>query len=122
MRSQPIRTGRHSASRRWTRWTAQVPLEVCGDPKDRSIPWSATLHNASEGGLAFWSKQAFLTGSPIYVREFMPESQPGWMPARVVHYVSDLRGFLVGIAFDRPRSAQFVWSVCGRSIRPATAE
>ncbi|MHC4610523.1 MAG: hypothetical protein ACYS7M_09265, partial [Planctomycetota bacterium] len=64
MRTPPGRKNRDK--RRWDRWTAHVPLEVCSDPGDRSTPWSATLQNASEGGIAFWSKQGLSAGQTVH--------------------------------------------------------
>ncbi|MHC4063303.1 MAG: PilZ domain-containing protein [Planctomycetota bacterium] len=100
-----IRADYQSESRRWARRTDQAPLEVCSDPHDPSIPWSATLEDASEGGLAFWSKREFAPGNVVYVREFEPEQPSRWMPVRVVHYASSLRGYLTGVAFDQRAEA-----------------
>ncbi|MHC4063773.1 MAG: PilZ domain-containing protein [Planctomycetota bacterium] len=108
--------------RRWARWAAQVPLEVCSDLADRATPWQALMQNASEAGIAFWSKEEFAVGDVVYVREIDADKSIGWMPGRVVHSRHDLQGSSVGATFEHPGSLQFLWSLLGRSVRPATRQ
>ncbi|MCO6435836.1 MAG: PilZ domain-containing protein [Phycisphaerae bacterium] len=62
--------------------------------------WPITMHNVSEGGFGFWSKQKFEINDVLYVREFTPNNSGKWLTARVTHCTVGIRGFLIGVAFE----------------------
>lgn len=99
------RTGepdRYAGKRAWMRFKAAERLEVTAAVNDPLSYASATMHNVSRGGCAFWSKRSFEGGTIIYVRQFLPDGSAAWLRARVRHCTAGLRGYLTGVSFDLP--------------------
>ena len=88
--------------RRWARYSIGLPLEITLDPNIPAASWKVLTHNISGGGLGFWSKQAYVEGETIYVREWS-EDRPGeWLEGIAQYCTLGISGFLVGVAFAMP--------------------
>jgi len=92
----------YAGKRLSTRFADGMRLEVSLDPKSPKGSWAVFMHNVSDGGFAFWSKQKLPARTPLYVREFSDDESAAWVGATVQHCSTGIRGFLVGAAFDRP--------------------
>ncbi|MEE9254314.1 MAG: PilZ domain-containing protein [Pseudomonadales bacterium] len=90
----------YGGKRHVTRVTTALQLEVTSDPSNPSAAWGVAMHDISERGLAFWSKQDLPDRSLIHIREFSPDSPRTWIPARVKHSTAGIRGHLIGAEFD----------------------
>lgn len=83
-----------------TRYHDGILLEVTMDQSKPAAAWGVTMHNVSEGGLAFWSKKDLDVGTPMSVREFGTDGPGEWIAAQVTHRMRGLRGHLIGIQFE----------------------
>lgn len=84
------------------RFAVGMQLDVTTNPKIAGCSWPVTMHNVSEGGLAFWSKRQLRVGSPIWIREFSSENNKPWLAGEVTHCTNGIRGFLIGCKFNSP--------------------
>lgn len=89
-------TGKRSA----TRFAVGMQLDVTTDHTVSSLTWPVTMHNISESGFAFWSRQQLRNGREIYVREFSSDNSSPWLPALVTHCTRGIKGYLVGAEFS----------------------
>jgi hypothetical protein len=89
----------YAGKRHSIRFAEGMPLEVTDDPSKHSVPTAVTMHNASQGGCAFWLKRKMEIRSKMYLREFSADNSLPWLPAHVTHCTQGIRGFLVGVAF-----------------------
>lgn len=95
----------YAGKRNSIRFAEGMQLEVTDDPSKQSVPMAVTMHNASDGGCAFWLKRKLELRSKIYVREFSADNSLPWLPAHVTHCTQGIRGFIVGVAFgERPQA------------------
>lgn len=90
----------YSGKRDATRFTEGAAIEVMLDPKKPSRVSNVYLHNASDGGCAFWSKKKIAPRKAVRVRAYAEEGVDPWVKACVTHCTVGIRGFLVGVAFD----------------------
>ena len=88
--------------RRWKRYCYGTRLEVTRDPAVFANSWYVTTHNVSGGGVGFWSKQAFLLGEPLFVRERSSGKPTQWLSSHVKYCVLGVNGYLIGVSFDHP--------------------
>ncbi|MDO8629408.1 MAG: PilZ domain-containing protein [Phycisphaerales bacterium] len=94
----------YAGKRNSIRFAEGLQLEVTDDPSKHSVPMAVTMHNASNGGCAFWCKRKLELRSRLFLREFSADNSLPWLPAHVTHCTQGIRGFLVGVAFgERPR-------------------
>lgn len=77
-------------------------LELTTDLSQTGDVRTISMHNLSESGLAFWSKQRFKRSATVYLREFSDGRPRPWLQAHVTHCTNGIRGFLVGAQFDLP--------------------
>ena len=96
----------YTGKRRWMRFAAGMRLEITTDPAVPSASAHVTMQNVSEGGFAFWSKREIEQHTPLFVREFSEEGDREWLPARVRHCTTGIRGYLVGAEFENPPTEQ----------------
>ena len=104
--------------RRWKRYCYGTRLEVTRDPAVFANSWYVTTHNVSGGGVGFWSKQAFLLGEPLFVRERSSGKPTQWLSSHVKYCVLGVNGYLIGVSFDHPSEPD----AFGGIHRNATAE
>ena len=93
----------YAGKRGGTRWAVNTPLEVaefCAAPPEFGTP--AILHNASDGGIAFWAKRGLALGDKIYVREHDSDEPGEWVAANVAHCTQGVGRFLIGVRLDAP--------------------
>lgn len=88
--------------RRRLRVSSDMRVEVTADPDSPSKVTAAAMHNVSQRGLAFWSRQRFAIRTPVFIREFRSDGAGEWLPLRVRHCTVGLRGFLIGAEFEDP--------------------
>jgi len=102
--STAIETGQPDVSaprkRARSRFLVGMQLDVTTDPISVDETWPVCMHNISDGGFAFWTKQQVRAGSRIWVREFSGEEPNPWIAAHVTHCTTGLRGYLVGAEFE----------------------
>jgi len=98
-------SGEHDAGKRNSiRFAEGMQLEVTDDPSKRSVPMAVTMHNASDGGCAFWLKRKLELRSRLFLREFSADNSLPWLPGHVTHCTQGIRGFLIGVSFgERPQ-------------------
>jgi hypothetical protein len=89
----------YNGKRRHPRVKNELPLEVMLDTETGNDVHSASMHNVSEGGMAFWTKVRVERGRTAFIRQFSGESPHAWVKARVSHVTRGIRGFLVGCGF-----------------------
>lgn len=93
----------YSGKRHWPRFRAGLRLDVTLDPTHASGSEEVIMHNASGGGLAFWSRRKWREREAVYVREFRTDGGSAeWLAARVCHCTAGIRGFLVGVQYYHP--------------------
>lgn len=90
----------YAGKREHPRFAEGMQLEITTDPSRPGGAWPVTMHNVSESGFAFRSRQNLCAGQTIYVREFNPDAPPPWLRARVRHRTQSLQGFLFGASFE----------------------
>jgi len=87
--------------REGTRFTLDVMLDVAANPRKPAEVLPVTMHNVSAEGLSFWSRRKLDLRSELRIRSFR-DGEPGpWVPAIVAHCTQSVRGYLVGVVFDR---------------------
>ena len=91
----------YTGKRDGARFAVKMPLEASTSPADSSAAWAVQLHNISESGFSFWSKQQVAPRSSIYIREFSANRTHPWVPGKVTHCTVGIRGCLVGCRIDR---------------------
>ncbi len=87
-------------NRQWFRYYLPTPLEIAASPDQPSTIRTAVMHNVSEGGIGFWSKDPFAPESTIYVRGWSATKATEWLMARVRHSSLGINGYLIGAAFE----------------------
>lgn len=87
--------GRHA-----TRFSVGMQLDASTDPENQAASWSVTMHNVSDSGIAFWSKQQVRIRWDIWIREFSKDNSAPWICAHVTHCTVGLKGYLVGARFE----------------------
>ena len=75
-------------------------LEATSDPENPADVCGVTMHDMSEGGIAFWSRRQFPFKKPVYVREYRPDIPGVWLVTVVTHCTTGIRGYLIGAEFD----------------------
>jgi hypothetical protein len=90
----------YSGKRDATRYTEGAPMEVMLNPKRPSRISNVYMHNASEGGCAFWFKKKIESRSTVYIRACAEEGVDPWVKAHCTHCTVGIRGYLVGVAFE----------------------
>ncbi len=94
-------TDNYAGKRQSTRSSDGMKLEVTTDPDNPAATWAVTMHDISEGGLSFWSRQELELGKAICLREFSTsDASRSWISARVKHRTMGLRGYLIGACFE----------------------
>ena len=89
----------YPGKRHSTRFTGKLQLDASTDPHDPSATWAVNMHDVSNGGLAFWTRQQVKARSVIYVRESTADGSRPWLPAQVTHVTFGIRGNLIGAEF-----------------------
>ena len=89
----------YPGKRRGLRVCDGLQLEMISDPRRGGPAAAVSMHNVSEGGLAFWARRRIEPGTSLYMREFSADNSRQWLPVRVTHCTVGIRGFLVGAAF-----------------------
>lgn len=89
----------YAGKRTSIRFAEGMQLDVTDDPSKHSVPMAVTMHNASQGGCAFWLKRKLELRSKVYIREFSADNSLPWLPVYVTHCTQGIRGFLIGVAF-----------------------
>ena len=92
----------YTGKRRWTRFTAGMPLEITTNPANPLATVYVTMQNVSEGGFAFWCKREIEQHTSMFVREFTDEGNREWVAAHVRHCTIGIRGYLIGAQFENP--------------------
>jgi len=90
----------YSGKRDTTRFSEGVSLEVILDPKKPTRISNVYMHNASQGGCAFWAKKKIEPRTPVRLRAYTEEGEDPWIETSVTHCTVGIRGFMVGVAFD----------------------
>lgn len=91
----------YAGKRESTRFYSGMQLEVIADPSQAPIIQNVSVHNASLGGVAFWSRFNLSVGTSILLRPFSSDQPCKWIKARVRHYTSGIRGVLIGAEFEQ---------------------
>lgn len=89
----------YAGKRNHARIKDTLQLELSQNPSDPMSSQVVRMHNISEKGFAFWTKNRMARGMKIFVREFCGEEKRAWVPAVVSHTTGGLRGNLVGASF-----------------------
>lgn len=92
----------YSGKRATPRVKTGLRLELTTDLSQSDDVQTISMHNLSESGLAFWSKQQFNRNATVYLREFSEDQPRPWLQAHVTHCTNGIRGFLIGAEFDLP--------------------
>lgn len=90
---------RYKGKRHCSRFANALMLEASQSPANPREIYGVTMHDISEGGIAFWSRRVFPIRTPIYVREYTPGKPGVWLAAQVTHCTLGIRGYLVGVRF-----------------------
>jgi hypothetical protein len=90
----------YAGKRQSTRFREGMRLEIALDPLRLNRSQAVFMHNISDGGFAFWSRQKMAPRTTLYVREFSDDDDLPWLPAHVTHCTVGIRGFLVGASFN----------------------
>lgn len=90
----------YSGKRGATRVAEGLLLEVRIGPRHTDDTWDVRMHDISDSGLSFWSKQNLHLDQSIFVREFSPDHPCLWLEATVKHRTKSLTGHLIGAHFD----------------------
>ncbi len=90
----------YSGKRQSTRFSEGIMLDVTVDPGRPSAGLTVYMHNVSDGGFAFWSRQKIMPRTTLSVRECSDDGSNPWVQAYVTHCTLGLRGFLIGASFD----------------------
>lgn len=90
----------YAGKRRATRAAEGMQLELTTNPDDPTAATAVAMHDISEGGVSFWTRQELDLRAVIYLREFSNGESRSWIPARVKHRTMGLRGYLIGASFD----------------------
>ena len=91
----------YAGKRETIRFYSGMQLEVIADASQAPIIQNVSVHNASEGGVAFWSRFNLPVGTSILLRPFSSDQPCKWIKARVRHYTSGIRGVLIGAEFEQ---------------------
>lgn len=94
----------YAGKRHWTRFAEGMRLDVTLDPTKTGGSWGVYMHNVSDGGFAFWSKNEVRQRTSLFVREYTDDNSQGWVKAKVTHCTVGIRGYLIGAAFEQPPS------------------
>lgn len=97
-----------AGKRAYGRYNIGVSTELTTNPAEASASWSVVTHNVSGGGVGVWSRQRLAPGTPVHVRDTSNAHGADWLPGSVEHCSVGLRGYLLGISFDFPVSADDV--------------
>lgn len=92
----------YSGKRTAPRVNTGLRLELTTDLSQTGSFRTISMHNLSESGLAFWSKQRFNRNATVYIREFSEDQPRPWLQGHVTHCTNGIRGFLIGVEFDLP--------------------
>jgi len=90
---------RYRGKRHFSRVASALTLEASQSPGNPREIYGITMHDISEGGVAFWSRRVFSIRTPIYVREYTPAKPGVWLAAEVTHCTLGIRGYLIGVRF-----------------------
>lgn len=90
----------YTGKRSWVRYNAELPLDVRQTSPGGAALWPVVMHNASAGGIAFWSKRELGVGETVQIRLFDGESDSAWIDGVVHHTTCGIRGYLVGLSFE----------------------
>lgn len=90
----------YAGKRRERRVSEGLQLELTTDASGAGKCRPVSMHNISERGFAFWSKQKIDKQTPVFVRQFTGNGPRPWIPAIVTHCTVGIRGFLVGAVFQ----------------------
>ena len=92
----------YSGKRASQRVKTSLRLELTTDLSQTGDLRTISMHDLSESGLAFWSKQRFQRSTTVYLREFSDDQPWPWLKAQVTHCTNGIRGFLIGAEFELP--------------------
>jgi len=86
--------------REFPRFRSSEALELTLRPRNPNRTVTIKMHNASDGGIAFWSQKRIQLHKRIYLRTFENHEPTDWFPAVVCHCTRGIMGFLIGVEFD----------------------
>jgi len=92
----------YAGKRASSRITEALQLEVKIDQPRQPGPHATTMQNISETGCAFWFRNKLDRGAKVFIREFTGDSSMPWIEAFVARSTQGLKGYLVGVRFERP--------------------
>ena len=85
--------------RRHLRYQRSWPLLVAALEDGVLLEYSAALHDAADGGIAFVSKQPFDMDQMVFIRLFWHDAEALRIPARVRHATPITGGILTGTEY-----------------------
>jgi hypothetical protein len=90
----------YAGKRHSTRFADGLVLEMTTDTNRADRSHMVYMHNISDGGFAFWSRNKIPTRSTIFIREPAEHGHRPWIKALVTHCTFGIRGFLIGASFE----------------------
>ena len=110
----------YSGKRATPRVKNGLRLELTTDLSQTGDVRTISMHDLSESGLAFWSKQRLERSATVYLREFSGDQPRPWLQAHVTHCTNGIRGFLIGAEFHLPAPQAAPSPARGSRARPRT--
>ena len=88
--------------RAWLRYRWGIRLEVAVGPIDSNAHLQVAMHDISEGGCGFWSREKIPLETEVSIREWSPDGPGRWLPAVVTHCSVGFSGHRIGVQFRNP--------------------